>query len=108
MGAAEHPAIGEAAHRLLVKPPSRCYGLHKLVVARINQALQQLAFPFAEGAIRRKNVFVEAALDGFKAHAQPLQQLGEVVAPQNHADRAGDRAWVGHNFFGGNSDVDPA
>ena len=81
--------------------------LYELVVAAVDQGLQQLSFLGAEGAVGRKDVFVRTAFDRFELDADPFEQSGEVVAPQDHANRAGNGTGVRHDLFGCDTDINP-
>ena len=108
LGPGKDPAIGKAPNRGLVQPAAGGHGFHKLAIARIDQALQQIALRPTQGPIRREDVLEQAAFDRFKAHANPLQQLGEVVAAQDHPNRTGNGAGIGHDFVGGHPQIHPA
>ena len=108
MGAAKHAAISKRAHRLFAELAACGHGRHELAVTAVDQGLQDRTLPLAEGFIGGKDVLIKAAFHGFKADANALQQLFEVVAPKDHADGTGDGAGVGHDAIGGAAHIDPA
>ena len=100
-------AIGEASDGILRQATAFGHRDDELAVAGVDQVLEKLPFGFGEGPVGRKDVLVEAAFDGFESDADALQQAGNVVPSQDHADRAGDGARIGDDLFGSHSDVDP-
>ena len=72
---AEDAAIGKAADRLFRQRSPFRHNANKLSVAAVDQLLQQRALLRAEGAVRGKNVFKDAAFDGVETDADPFKNL---------------------------------